>query len=277
MKKKLIDFYKSVLGFTEFAIGGWNYPKDELVVLCMHSTPADQEQAFFAMLEFILKQFKPLDPAALNDYFDGKLSNGPYVLFTFDDGLKNNLHVAKWLESKGIHAYFFLVPAFMLSDEPINYYRKNIRQLVDHSFDKLDDDFSPMNVGDINKLIQAGHKVGSHTYTHLMRKESDEKALLHEIVDSKNELERVLNIPADAFCSPINSAISVSSSAKALIAKNYEFHFTTFPGLHSELREKQLIFRRNIEVNWPLNKIKFALGQWDLRRWKPVLEEYWRS
>jgi hypothetical protein len=51
-------------------------------------------------------------------------------------------------------------------------------------------------------------------------------------------------------------------------------HFTTFPGLNAETKNGRLIYRRNIELDWSLGMIKYALGKWDLSRWRGEIERF---
>lgn len=265
---KLSDIFKSIMGQIEFALGGWKYPKDELIVLCMHSTPADRKKDFEGLLESLCKHFKPLSPKQLDAYFKGELVDGPYILFTFDDGLKNNLHVARLLTEKGIGAFFFIVPDFVKAEDQIGYYRNNIRQVIDPSFDKYDEDFSAMNKDDLHFLLKSGHMIGSHTMSHLLRVTSNQDMVLREVAESQEVLQEWLGLKINSFCSVIQTGFSVNGLAMELIHELYSYHFTTFPGMNGLSKNGKLIFRRNIEVNWTSGKIKYALGQWDLRRWK---------
>ena len=274
MKNRIIDLIKSVLGNVEFARRGLKYSSDELIVLCMHSTPADQMNTFDELVDFLLQHFKPLLPTQLEDYHSQKMNDGPYVLFTFDDGLKNNLYVADLLSKRNIKAFFFLVPAFILSMEQKQYYRTNIRQVIDPNFDKHEEDFIAMSANDIQLLLDDGHAIGSHTMTHLLRSTSTDEEVKREVSESKKALQKLVGVEVQSFCSPINTSISVNSIAKKSIAEEYQYHFTTFPGLNGKKKNRQIIFRRNIEVNWPLGKIKFALGRSDLRRWDQSVAQY---
>lgn len=274
MKKKLIDLFKGFVGSLEYSFSRFSMPKDELIVLCMHSTPRDRIVKFEETLDFLLKHFKPLAPKDLPDYFSGRLQDGPYILFTFDDGLKNNLHVAKLFEGKGLRAFFFLVPNFVKTKHQQEYYRKNIRVDIDPTFDKLEEDFTAMNEDDVRRLLSAEHRIGSHTMSHLLQSGWSQTDIIREVTESQYELSKLFKDPVESFCSPVNTFFSVDGFTKREIAKSYKYHFTTFPGSNARLKDAQLIFRRNIEVNWPLSKIKFALGQWDLFRWSDQIQDY---
>ncbi len=274
MKQLIADIIKSSLGAIEGLAGGLNYPKDELIVLCIHSTPRSRLKEFASIVKKLKQKFRAIEPNQLKDYFDGKLKDGPYVLYTFDDGLRNNFSAADILHKEGIHAIFFVVPDFIASNEPEDYYRKNIRPVVDSKIDNQPEDFVSMGYDELKILIKVGHSVGCHTMSHCLTAEMKSAALAIEIVDSKQILETNLGVSVDTFCSPNHTGFSVNAEAKKMIAGHYAFHFTTFPGMHSRMKNPQVIFRRNIEIFWRDGKIKFALGQWDVSRWWKVVDRY---
>jgi peptidoglycan/xylan/chitin deacetylase (PgdA/CDA1 family) len=269
---------KSVFGHAEYFFTGLNYGPDELLVVNYHSTPAKYMDEFRSQIRFFQKKFNIISPAELDDYFAGRLkTKKSNLLITFDDGLKNNLHAAKVLEEFGIKAFFFLVPAFLncKPSEQKNYYLKNIRPLVNKAIDNQDEDFSAMTDSDIKALIAKGHAIGSHTYTHtLVASRSDEANSEKEIVSSKSELERRFGLPLDSFCSINNTLESIGSKEKKLIEGYYNYHFTTIPGFNKNQRDPLFIRRRNIECFWLKGAVYFALGKWDLGRWKEKEEKF---
>ena len=274
MKQKILSIIKSVLGSVEYATRPWNYASDELLVLCMHSTPHDRRAQFEKLLDFLFTHFQPLNPNQLNDYFEGKLNKGPYVLFTFDDGLKNNWMAAQLLEERQARAIFFVVPDFVVANDKRSYYRENIRKTIDPAVDHEPEDFIAMNESELRALLDKGHFVESHTMSHLLRSTSTDEEINREVAQSKTWIFENLSKRSTMFCSPIQTNFSVNSKAKRLINEEYDFHFTTFPGLHSGMRNRRLVFRRNIEVHWSLGQIKYALGKADLSRWKGEIEQF---
>jgi peptidoglycan/xylan/chitin deacetylase (PgdA/CDA1 family) len=276
MKQQIVQLFKSIAGSAEYNLRPWKYASNELIVLCMHSTPFDRREQMERLLDFILSHFRALDPKQLADYFDGKLTNGPYVLFTFDDGLKNNAHAAELLEKRDARAVFFVVPDFVDAADGVDYYRKNIRQVIDPLVDHEQDDFSPLSVNQLKALQAKGHCVESHTMSHLLRSKSSPSEIEREVSESKRWLQRNLMSEATMFCSPIQTNFSVNAFAKRRIDEDYLYHFTTFPGLNGELQNPRLIFRRNIEVHWSLGQVKYALGKADLARWKDEISRFQR-
>ena len=267
---------KSIFGSAEYVLRPWNYSSDELLVLCMHSTPHERREQFNELVDFLFKHFSPLNPNQLDDYFSGKLNQGPYVLFTFDDGLKNNLMAAELLELRNARAVFFVVPDFVESENPESYYRTNIRQNIDPAVDHETEDLTPMSLADLSQLLSRGHFIESHTMTHLLRSNSSKQVVEQEIAGSKRWLSQKLAKVPTMFCSPIQTNFSVNESAKTTIENEYDLHFTTFPGMQSRERNPHLIYRRNIEVHWSLGQIKYALGKADLPRWKGEIERFRR-
>ena len=267
---------KSIFGSAEYVLRPWNYSSDELLVLCMHSTPHERREQFNELIDFLFKHFSPLNPNQLGDYFSGKLNQGPYVLFTFDDGLKNNLMAAELLELCNARAVFFVVPDFVEAENPEAYYRTNIRQIIDSNVDHEPEDVTPMSLADLSQLLSRGHFIESHTMTHLLRSNSSKEDVEQEIAGSKRWLSQKLAKVPTLFCSPIQTNFSVNESAKRTIENEYDFHFTTFPGMNSRERNPHLVYRRNLEVHWSLGQIKYALGKADLLRWKGEIERFRR-
>ena len=272
----MLKMLKSIFGSAEYVLRPWNYSTDELLVLCMHSTPHERRGQFNELIDFLFKHFCALNPNQLSDYFSGKLNQGPYVLFTFDDGLKNNLMAAELLESRNARAVFFVVPDFIDAENQEIYYRTNIRRVVDPKVDHEPEDLTPMSLVDLSELLSRGHFIESHTMTHLLRGNSSKEEIEQEIVGSKRWLSQKLAKVPTMFCSPIQTNFSVNGSAKRTIETEYDFHFTTFPGMHSREQNPHCVYRRNIEVHWSLGQIKYALGKADLSRWKGEIERFQR-
>jgi len=268
------QFYKSTMGLLEGLVHGFGTPIHDCVVLCLHSTPKAYMPQFQKIVRQLQKHYTVLGPHQFDSYLAGSLQDGPYLLLTFDDGIKNNWYAAEWLHSNGIGAYFFVVPNFITSPNQSAYYRTHIRPIVDHNFENAIEDFASLSLDELKKMLQMGHRIGSHSMSHLLNGQMNNQALKHELIDSKKWLSEELGVEVNSFCSPNNTAWSVNAEAKSMIEKTYAYHFTTFPGNQRLPREPLCIYRRNIEINWTWARIQFALGQWDLGRWKPSIEKF---
>jgi len=270
MKRALIQLYKSALGYTERLFGSAP-SKSELIVACMHSTPADRLSDFETLVERLYKRFTFLDPSDLPLYLENPnhFNDGPYFLFTFDDGLSNNLASAKILAAHKIKAIYFVVPDFIDAIDPESYYRTYIRPLVDTRIDHQINDVTSMSWSEISALKDMGHSIGNHTRTHRLDQRMSQKEIETELDYTDQKIQEKIGVKPLFFASPNNTLDSVGSIAASIISKNQYYHFTTIPGLHSNGENpKNWVYRRNIEVHWGKGAIEFALGSFDLSRWQ---------
>ncbi|MEZ4800753.1 MAG: polysaccharide deacetylase family protein [Flavobacteriales bacterium] len=269
MKKWIVQTYKSLVGRIERLVGELT-PQNDLVVLCMHSIPVEFETTFQNLISKLRRKYVVLSPDELEDFLKNpsNYQNGPYLIFTFDDGLKNNLRAAKILEKNSISGLFFIVPDFVNSSNPSEFYRTNIRPEKER-IEKSNSDVTPMTWEELEELVSMGHVVGCHTHSHLLHPDMNETDSRKEIVESKKLLEDKLSIQITHFASPNNTLESVNENSAQLIRDNYKYHHTTVPGLfRKHLVDDHLVFRRNIEVHWKTGPTLFALGSFDLRRWR---------
>ncbi|MFO0359813.1 MAG: polysaccharide deacetylase family protein [Flavobacteriales bacterium] len=271
MKELIKNAYKSFAGETEYLFGQPFARKTDILILALHSTPKSHQPSFESLVEWTLKHYVPLSPKdlLLVEANPERYTEGPYVIFTFDDGLKNNLYSAQYLSSRGVDALYFVVPHFIEASNSEEYYIQYIRPNPDRKIDNTKDDVSSMTWEDLKQIQALGHTIGSHTMTHRLHSKMTEEEIKFEIIQSKSILSERLGSPIDHFASPNNTLWSVNSVAAALIKENYKFHHTTIPGIFDiSLLEKGALYRRNVECHWPSGRIKFAMGYYDLRRWQ---------
>ena len=265
---------KIILGNILYGLFKTAYKKGDLLVLNYHSTPEWLMPEFEKQIVFFSNLFEIVDPSFLETFYlkkSGVSGTKPFLLFTFDDGLKNNLHAARILEKFGYHGLFFLVPDFLNTPTATQktYYMQHIRNQVNFNIDKKVEDVSALNTDEIKTLIRNGHRIGSHSLSHTMHADDDLLKNKKEIIQSKNELESLLNITITDFCAPFDSLRSTNKNQMQLIRQHYEFFHATFPGSNSELPDPFFIRRTNVECWWPLNAIKFALSTVEWSRWQP--------
>lgn len=271
MKELIKNAYKSFAGETEYLLGRPLTKKSDILVLAMHSTPLSYKHQFENLVEWTLKYYSPISPSDLNAVLKAPehFHQGPYVLFTFDDGLKNNLQSARYLNSKGVKALYFVVPEFIDAENGEEYYLKNIRPYPDRRIDNTLGDVTAMSWDDVRELMTLGHTIGSHTMTHRLHAEMTEKEIQFEIPQCKSFLEHKLGIVVDHFASPNNTLWSTNQPAAALIQENYKYHHTTVPGVFdASLLKRGALYRRNVECHWSSGRVKFAMGYADLPRWQ---------
>jgi len=272
-------FAKSFFGKIEKNIFKIAYSDDELIVVNYHSTPKKFDKNFERQVNYFKTNFNIISPQELQSFFDGKglKKNKCSLLFTFDDGLKNNLNAIRILEKNNIRALLFIVPGFIDTpkEKQKEFYLKNIRSIINSNIDNQPEDFTALGWNEIKDLISRGHFVGAHTQSHtLVANTSDINNSEIEIAGCKKVIEKELEISVDSFCSINNTTLSIGKKEKELINKNYKYHFTTFPGLNNENKDPQLIKRRNVESFWLMGAVYFAIGIKDLKRWQDRIKQF---
>ena len=273
---------KSLLGNTEYLLTKLKLDKEELIVVNYHGTPKKFVSNFRNQLNFFQKVFSIISPEQLNDFYEGKLNElkKPKLLLTFDDGIKNNLLAAEVLKEFNIKAFFFVVPDFIdtVEEKQKEYFITNIRPSINSNIDSEAEDFTAISWIDLRKLQKEGHSIGSHTQTHkLIAKTSTLENSKVEIKDSRENIVKQLQTSfhnIGGFCSINNTLESISKKEILLIKENYQYHFTTIPGPNYSNSNKFFIKRANMESHWLLGAVKYAIGKWDLKRWKTSENSY---
>jgi peptidoglycan/xylan/chitin deacetylase (PgdA/CDA1 family) len=271
MKERLISLVKAILGYTEWKLKRPRYAGTDLLVLCYHAVPEgfhdrfQKQLALYSQLGFTL-----IEPAQLSAYYSGTLNEGPYLLVTFDDGLKNNRRAAEMVAQHNGKVMLFIVPAFTETrkeDQP-RYYSEIIRPIVDENIEPHDEQYA-LTWDELKVLTEHGHAVGAHSYTHEMSASvKDSQTLEKEVVISSEVLRDKLHVEVTSFCSINQTSISVNAEADRLIRQHYRYHFTTYPGTNTPTSDRHCIYRRNVEAYWSMGEVFFAIGQWMPLLWK---------
>jgi len=257
---------KSILGHAERLFGA-NHKPNELIVICMHSTPFDRMNDFKLIIEELDKSYKYLPAKNLSDFFLGSYIDGPYYTLSFDDGLMNNYHTAIWLSENNKSATYFVVPDFIESSSQAEYYQSKIRPVINKEVDHELEDITAMSWMHLRELVERGHIIGAHSASHTLNTSMSENDLHYEIIDAQKRIEHKLSVKITTIASPNNTLISVNTRCAAMIKAHYAMHFTTVPGTFIPTSNPNIIYRRNFEVDWNKGAIYFALGKWDLWRW----------
>ena len=257
---------KSLLGHAEKIFGSHHAP-NELLVICMHSTPFDRMNDFISLIRELDKSYKYLPANDMSTFFLGNYVDGPYYTLSFDDGLMNNYHTAMWLAENDKSATYFVIPDFIESPSQAEYYQSKIRPIINKEVDHEIEDITAMSWSDIRKLVDTGHVIGAHSASHTLNTTMSENDLHYEIIDAQKRIELQMGAKITTIASPNNTLTSVNSSCAKMIKENYKMHFTTVPGTFTSTSNPYIIYRRNFEVDWNKGAIYFALGKWDLWRW----------
>lgn len=264
---------KSVLGRLEFSLRGFPYTSNDLLVLNLHSTPKWLIPELEKKLAFFSRFFNFVDSEFLNRFYSTSeefSSNKPSLLLTFDDGLKNNLFAVDLMDKLNIKGLFFVVPAFFMesASNQENYYKTFIRKITNPAIDSTSDDFTAMNSANLKQLVQNGHALGSHSFSHSLANLTNPSHFEHELVESKRIIENETSEHVLNYCAPFNSSASTLPEHWKFIKQNYSYFHSTYPGSNAIDKNPYFIKRVNFEVFWKLYACVFAAGKYEWKRWE---------
>lgn len=253
-----------------------------MVVLSYHGTPKRFFKNFEAQIRFFHNQYNIITPSQLRAFYNGSLkaTDRPFLLFSFDDGIKNNFYAAELLEKYAIRAFFFVVPEFIDTtlQEQSAYFQEKIRPFINPHVYGKPEDLSAISWLELADLNEAGHEIGSHSLTHtLVAANITSESRRQEIVESKRMIEKAIGLAPDsvrAFCGPNNSLQSVGSYEMALIKQHYDLFFSSFPGTNCSPKNPYFIRRVNLEAFWLQETVQFSLSKLDWMRWKVKVKAF---
>lgn len=120
------------------------------------------------------------------------------VIITFDDGYRDVYTQAfPILRNYGFKAVVFLVDAYIDQEHVYWWDQEKVNHFQDRSL------FFPLRWKEIDRMVEAGFEMGSHTLTHPKTlTELDPERCWEEVAESKVRLEARLAVPVNSFCYP---------------------------------------------------------------------------
>lgn len=216
------------------------------VVLYYHSIPGDQRARFADQLDAVLRCAKPvgLNPRVI-------LAEGERcAAITFDDGFEDFFRNAlPELQKRGIPATMFVISA-----------------AIGKAFGPADRSEKVMSLEQIRALPEDLITIGSHTSTHPLLPAITEEDALRELVESRKELEKMLDRKIPLFSFPFGGfnerLVDLCRQA------GYERIFTTLPGFAFADSDEFVVGRVRVDpTDWPL---EFRLKVAGAYRWLPL-------
>jgi len=176
------------------------------------------------------------------------------IAFSFDDGFEEcYTKIAPVLNDFNTNAAFFVNPGFIDGNES---YINNFQQNKVHVNKK------PMTWEQLKGLHQQGFIIGNHTKDHVKLKELNHEELITQIVNSKKLIEEKINGNCDYFAWTYGGMNDIDKNALELALNNHKYIFScdNYTQYHS-LNNTQIINRRHIEGDWPINHINYFLSK----------------
>jgi|HubBroStandDraft_1064217.scaffolds.fasta_scaffold01057_6 peptidoglycan/xylan/chitin deacetylase (PgdA/CDA1 family) len=216
------------------------------VVLYYHSIPEDQRARFANQLDAILRCAKPVG-------LNGRvvLAKGEHcAAITFDDGFENfSLNAVPELQKRGIPATMFVISA-----------------AIGKAFGPANRSEKVMSLQQIQALPEDLVTIGSHTSTHPLLPAVTEENALRELVESRTELEKMLDREIPLFSFPFGG---FNERLVALCRQaGYQRVFTTLPYFAFANPDEFVVGRVRVDpTDWPL---EFRLKVAGAYRWLPL-------
>lgn len=226
--------------------------KNSLRILIHHDIKSvNQVSLFKSQIERLSKEYDFITPKEFENIIKSGKVKGKKLLLTFDDGFKSNRVIAESvLKTNGIKAIFFIISDFIgLKINSLNY-SKIIRNIYPNG-PTLNELSEPMDNDDIQFLINSGHTIGCHTATHkMLSKITKAGDLKEELIDSKNNLEKIFNIKIKHIAYPFGTFESIDKKSLKLLSESYEFVHSGLRG--NNLKAQKLFYRdaTNPEMNF---------------------------
>jgi len=210
---------------------------NRLRVLLYHDIAPNTFDRFAAQLRWLSRNWNFVTPQQFSDMVAGRIPIiGSNLLLTFDDGFISNRLVAEQvLNPMGISGLFFVVPDFVEmkdQEEARRFIAKHIEP--ESKIEKMSHHLYNMNWTDLEKLIEQGHTIGCHTYTHeRLSRITSEEELEYQIIASADDLSRRLMVPIEHFAYTFGDLASFSEQALIVARRRFNFIYSGLRGDNS--------------------------------------------
>jgi peptidoglycan/xylan/chitin deacetylase (PgdA/CDA1 family) len=225
-------------------------------ILMLHDVPESQAANFHRLLQYLLEEhgfLTPLEAEARltgegEPRHDGRV---PYLL-TFDDGFKSNTTVAgEILDSYGVKAIFFVCPGF-LDLPPATQEAAIVGNIYEGRIEEaFPEEMQFMSWEDCQSLVQSGHTIGAHGWSHQRLSSLDEADRFQEIVAPARILESRLGVPVKWFAYPFGDIDSIDAPSLQLIGSRYSFCCSGLRGINLPKTHALKLLREHLLLDMP--------------------------
>jgi len=227
------------------------------VILYYHVVKPEQRHKFATQMEDLLKLARPVFAERLHRVIDGH----NYVAVTFDDGYSSILENAlPELMRRNIPVTMF-IPSGCLGDHPpwIDKRSEEYQEVV-------------MTAQQLRSLDTSLITLGSHCVTHRNLLQLSKEEAEKEIVQSKNDLERILGMPIESISFPHGAfnQLHVDMARQAA----YRYAFSILPELTDMCSDNFIMGRVRVDpTDWQLEYQLKLLGAYRWLVWIAALKK----
>lgn len=242
---------------TKFPNAKSIFEKPRIQFLYIHHVFDDEIKNFDKLLKILSKHHSFIRYSdAVNKILTGNIDK-PYICISSDDGFKNNLNAVKIMDKYGAKGCFFVNPDTIgLKDF------SKVKSFCENTLDFPPTEFMDWN--DLEKLINGGHEIGSHTIGHININETNIRIVEDNINESYEILnKRIGNILHFAY--PYGRFFHFNKQAFNLVFKaGFTSCATAERGCHispeKKLNVNQLLIRRDhVICDWNINHVLYFI------------------
>ncbi len=220
-----------------------------------HHVFKDELYGLNKTLEVLSKDFKFISYLEAVERISSNNIDAPYMAFSSDDGLKNNLEASQVFEKYGASVCHFINPS--IAGE------KDFQKISAHCNSKLN---SPaiefLDWSDMEFLLKQGHEIGSHALSHTDLARISGHELEDEIFKSKDLIESHFG-RVDHFAFPYGREQNFNLAARKLVSRaGYKSCASAIRGCHFPManekpNEDLILFRDHVIFDWDPKHIRF--------------------
>ena len=236
-----------------------NFNKNRIQFLYIHHVFNDEKNKLTKLVESLSKNHTFISYSdAVNKILTRQIDK-PYIVFSSDDGLKNNMNTLNVFNDFSIKACFFINPELIGETD----YEK----IKTHCKLKLNSPPSEfLNWHEIDQLLKAGHEVGSHTMDHINLTKTKKEEIKENIEKSYKIIKEHCGT-AEHFAFPYGTFNDFNKQAAGIVYKTgFKSVASAVRGVHinhnTDLTYKNLCIRRDhIVLAWKLKHSLFFISK----------------
>lgn len=223
-------------------------------ILVYHWVHDHERDSFARQLAALAQAFEPVSLTEAVERLQAGRVGGRELAITFDDGFRSGLeNAAPLLAEHGFRACFFVVTE--LVSAPPDRAERICRERL-----HLSCPLELLGWDDLDRLVELGHEVGSHTRTHPNLVALSHMELEDEVGGSRAELERRLGRAPAHFAAPYGDRDRFSPVVSAAVrAAGYETCVTALRGRNLPSADLYALHRDNVAAAWPVRHVRYFL------------------
>jgi peptidoglycan/xylan/chitin deacetylase (PgdA/CDA1 family) len=231
--------------------------RNRIQVLYFHHVFKDEEKKLELLLKRLLVNHSFISYSDAVDRILNRNIDRPYITFSSDDGLKNNIRAAEILDDFGAKACFFINPGIINNlnyDSVKTFCRDRIK-------------FPPVEFlswDDVERLQNMGHEIGSHTMNHINIANSAYEEIVEECTLSFEELTSRCG-QVKHFAIPYGKYSDFNETGrKVVFSSGYVSCAFNVRGCHINPErdisiEELCILRDHVVLDWDINHVFYFL------------------